>query len=180
MHIVGVVKDFNFSSLRENILPVAMCLRDNDGALTIRIQTANVPALMAQIQNKWKSFFAQTANEFFVYGRRFRRLIPRSEQRMGKLFITFSTLAILIACLGLFGLAAYAAEQRIKEIGIRKVLGATVSGIVSMLSMDFIKLVFMSILIASPLAWYFSNQWLQGYAYRIGSPMVGFRDSRRQ
>ncbi len=91
----------------------------------------------------------------------------RSEQRMGKLFISFSTLAILIACLGLFGLAAYAAEQRIKEIGIRKVLGASVSGIEGMLSMDFIKLVFVSILIASPIAWYFSNQWLQGYAYRI-------------
>jgi len=166
LHIVGVVKDFNFSSLRENILPVAMRLRDNDGALIIRMQTANIPALMAQIQNKWKSFSPKQQMSFSFMDDDFDALY-RSEQRMGKLFITFSTLAILIACLGLFGLAAYAAEQRIKEIGIRKVLGATVSGIVSMLSMDFIKLVFVSILVASPIAWYFSNQWLQGYAYRI-------------
>jgi putative ABC transport system permease protein len=90
----------------------------------------------------------------------------RTEKRLGTLFISFSTLAILIACLGLFGLAAYAAEQRTKEIGIRKVLGASVSGLVRMLSMDFIKLVFISLFIASPLAWYFMNKWLQSFAYR--------------
>ncbi|MBS1504631.1 MAG: FtsX-like permease family protein, partial [Bacteroidetes bacterium] len=90
----------------------------------------------------------------------------RSDQKLGTLFISFSTLAILIACLGLFGLAAYAAEQRTKEIGIRKVLGASVSGIVGMLSIDFIRLVFISMLIASPLAWYFMNKWLQDFAYR--------------
>ncbi len=166
LHIVGVIKDFNFSSLRENILPVAMRLAENDGALSIRMQTTDVPALMSQIQNKWKSFSPKQQMSFSFMDDDFDA-IYRSEQRMGKLFISFSTLAILIACLGLFGLAAYAAEQRIKEIGIRKVLGASVSGIVSMLSMDFIKLVFVSILIASPIAWYFSNQWLQRYAYRI-------------
>jgi putative ABC transport system permease protein len=85
---------------------------------------------------------------------------------MGKLFISFTSFAILIACLGLFGLAAYAAEQRTKEIGIRKVLGAGVSTIVTMLSRDFIKLVLISILIASPLAWLAMNKWLQGFAYR--------------
>jgi len=91
----------------------------------------------------------------------------RVEQRFGSMFISFSTLAIIIACLGLFGLAAYAAEQRNKEIGIRKVLGAGVSTIVGMLSMDFIKLVFISILIASPLAWWAMNKWLEGFAYRV-------------
>jgi putative ABC transport system permease protein len=85
---------------------------------------------------------------------------------MGKIFVTFTSLAILIACLGLFGLAAYAAEQRTKEIGIRKVLGASVITIVRMLSIDFIKLVIISILIASPLAWFVMQKWLQGFAYR--------------
>ena len=91
----------------------------------------------------------------------------RSEQRSGKIFISFAVLAILIACLGLFGLAAYAAEQRTKEIGIRKVLGATVSNIVSMLSKDFLKLVLIASLIAFPVAWWFMNRWLRDFAYRI-------------
>ena len=91
----------------------------------------------------------------------------RSEQRIGTIFIAFTTLAILIACLGLFGLAAYAAEQRTKEIGVRKVLGASIMNIASMLSLDFIKLVCISILIASPVAWYLMQKWLQDFAYRI-------------
>jgi putative ABC transport system permease protein len=91
----------------------------------------------------------------------------RSEQRIGTIFIIFTTLAIVIACLGLFGLAAYAAEQRTKEIGIRKVLGANVTAIVSMLSKDFVKLVVISIAIFSPLAWYVMHLWLQDFAYRI-------------
>ena len=92
--------------------------------------------------------------------------IYRAEQRMGKLFISFTSFAIIIACLGLFGLAAYAAEQRTKEIGIRKTLGAGVSTIVAMLSKDFIKLVVIAILIASPLAWLAMRKWLEGFAYR--------------
>jgi len=91
----------------------------------------------------------------------------RSEQRSGKIFISFAVLAILIACLGLFGLAAYAAEHRTKEIGIRKVLGATVSNIVSMLSKDFLKLVLIASLIAFPVAWWFMNKWLEDFVYRI-------------
>jgi putative ABC transport system permease protein len=91
----------------------------------------------------------------------------RGEQRSGKIFISFAVLAILIACLGLFGLAAYAAEQRTKEIGIRKVLGATVSNIVGMLSKDFLKLVIIASLIAFPVSWWFMNKWLQDFAYRI-------------
>ena len=90
----------------------------------------------------------------------------RSEQRMGQISIAFTSMAIVIACLGLFGLAAYAAEQRTKEIGIRKVLGARVSTIVGMLSLDFIKLVFISIIISTPLAWWAMSAWLRGFAYR--------------
>ena len=91
--------------------------------------------------------------------------IYRTEQRTGQIAVSFTSLAIVIACLGLFGLAAYAAEQRTKEIGIRKVLGANVSNIVGMLSKDFIVLVLIAILVAVPIAWYFMHQWLQGFAY---------------
>ena len=91
----------------------------------------------------------------------------RQEQRIGKVALTFSFLAIIIACLGLFGLATYIAEQRTKEIGIRKVLGASVSNIVTMLSTDFVKLVLISFVIATPIAWWFMNKWLQDFAFRI-------------
>jgi len=162
--IIGVVKDFNFNSLHDNISPVIMQLGDDEGALSIKVQTANLPALLAQVQNDWKgltpahfqySFMDQDFNALY-----------RSEQNIGTVFITFTVLAIVIACLGLFGLAAYAAEQRTKEIGIRKVLGASISSITGMLSKDFIKLVCIAILISSPLAWYGMNKWLQGFAYR--------------
>jgi putative ABC transport system permease protein len=121
---------------------------------------------MSQIQSKWKEL---SPNQQFTYSFMDQDFDAtyRSEQRIGQIFISFSTLAILIACLGLFGLAAYAAEQRNKEIGIRKVLGASVSTIVGMLSMDFIKLVLISIVISSPLAWLIMSKWLQDFAYRI-------------
>ena len=165
-HIVGVMKDFHFSSLRDEIKPVALVYQEDRGAVTARVNTANLSALMSMIGNKWKDL---SPNQQFTYSFMDADFDAtyRSEQRIGTIFISFSTLAILIACLGLFGLAAYAAEQRNKEIGIRKVLGATVSAIVGMLSMDFIKLVFISILIASPLAWFAMNKWLQDFAYRI-------------
>jgi len=165
-HIVGVMKDFNFSSLRDQIKPVALVYNEDRGAVTAHVSTANLTALMSQIESRWKEL---SPNQQFTYSFMDQDFDStyRAEQRIGTIFISFSTLAILIACLGLFGLAAYAAEQRNKEIGIRKVLGASVSGIVSMLSLDFIKLVFISILIASPLAWYAMSKWLQDFAYRI-------------
>jgi putative ABC transport system permease protein len=163
--IIGVMKDFNFSSLRDKIAPVVLSYAPDNGAISVRVHTADITALMSQIENKWKSF---SPNQHFAYSFMDEDFDAtyRSEQRVGQIFISFSTLAIVIACLGLFGLAAYAAEQRNKEIGIRKVLGASVAAIVSMLSMDFIKLVLISILIASPLAWLVMNKWLQDFAYR--------------
>ncbi|MCR8561581.1 ABC transporter permease [Mucilaginibacter sp. BJC16-A38] len=165
-HIIGVMKDFNFSSLHDEIGPAVLYDAEDRGAISAKIKTANLPALLSQVESKWKSL---APNQPFAYSFMDQDFDAtyRSEQRIGTLFIAFSTLAILIACLGLFGLAAYAAEQRNKEIGIRKVLGASVSGIVSMLSMNFIKLVFISILIASPIAWWAMSKWLQGFAYRI-------------
>ncbi|MFA6085222.1 ABC transporter permease [Mucilaginibacter sp.] len=167
LHIIGVVKDFNFNTLRENITPVIFSLSENRGSLAIRINTANTNTLIAQIKGKWRTLSPNQQIDYSFMDEDFERTY-RTEQRMGNIFIAFTSMAIIIACLGLFGLAAYAAEQRTKEIGIRKVLGANVSIIVAMLSKDFIKLVIVSILIASPLAWLAMQQWLNSFAYRDG------------
>ncbi|WP_413666182.1 ABC transporter permease [Mucilaginibacter sp. Mucisp86] len=165
-HVIGVVKDFNFSSLRDNVTPLVMVL-DNDwlARLSIRINTHNLPILMTGIEKTWKTIAPNEHFEYSFMDADFDALY-RTEQRMGQLFIIFTGLAIAIACLGLFGLAAYAAEQRNREIGIRKVLGASIAAIVTMLSKDFVRLVTMSFLIAAPLAWLTMNKWLQGFAYR--------------
>jgi len=165
-HIIGLVKDFNFASLKDNIGPLAMIYQADNGAISVKLHSANLPGLMSKIEDKWKGLSPGQAFNYSFMDQDFDATY-RVEQRFGSMFISFSSLAIIIACLGLFGLAAYAAEQRNKEIGIRKVLGANVSTIVGMLSMDFIKLVLIAILIASPLAWYAMNKWLQGFAYRV-------------
>jgi len=166
--IIGVVKDFNAGSLHNKISPIVFRLAEERGALAIRIHTKNVPGLIAEVEKKFRawgkmagqpfpwSFMDEELNHLYV-----------ADQRTGQLFISFATLAMLIGCLGLFGLVTYAAEQRTKEIGIRKVLGASVGQIVSMLSVDFLKLVLLSALIAFPLAWWSMSKWLQDFAYRI-------------
>ena len=165
-HIIGVVKDFNFQSLRSNVTPLILFMGNDEGGISIRANAANIPTLLNQIKSKWSGF---SPNQQFMYTFMDQDFdaIYRTEQRTGIIFVSFSSLAIIIACLGLFGLAAYAAEQRTKEIGIRKVLGASMSTIVQMLSKDFIKLVVIAIIIASPLAWWAMNKWLQDFAYRI-------------
>ncbi|WP_317173799.1 ABC transporter permease [Mucilaginibacter rigui] len=164
-HVIGVVKDFNFSSLRDNISPVVMFLANDNGALSIKIKAKNLPAFVTQVEHKWNQLSPNQHFEYSFMDDDFNTAY-RTEHRTGKLFLIFTTLAVVIACLGLFSLAAYAAEQRNKEIGIRKVLGASVSAIVAMLSKDFIKLVLISFVIAAPLAWLVMYKWLQGFAYR--------------
>jgi putative ABC transport system permease protein len=164
--VIGVVKNFNFESLRQNIGAVCLRMSPNLGTISFRLKTANIQNTISSIQNTWKKI---APNEPFTYSflnEEFDNMY-RSEERAGKIFISFAVLAILIACLGLFGLVTYAAEQRIKEIGIRKVLGASVSNIVGMLSKDFLKLVMIAALIAFPVAWWGMNKWLQDFAYRI-------------
>src|SRR4029077_229240 len=124
------------------------------------------PALISQVQNKWNSMVPGRPFSYSFLDADFNK-IYNAEQRTGKLFITFAVFAIFIACLGLFGLVTYAAEQRIKEIGIRKVLGATIGEIVTMVSKDFLKLVLIASVIAFPVAWWGMNKWLQSFAYRI-------------
>lgn len=164
-HIVGVVKDFNFSSLRENVQPLVLVNERHNGAVTARISSASLPLLMGKIENKWKQLTGNIQFTWSFMDEDFEA-IYRAEQRMKEIFISFSVLAIVIACLGLFGLTAYAAEQRNKEIAIRKVIGAGTGSIINLMSADFIKLVSISILIASPLGWFAMNKWLQDFAYR--------------
>ncbi|MGH7237342.1 MAG: ABC transporter permease, partial [Candidatus Saccharimonadales bacterium] len=164
-HIIGVMKDFNFKSLKTNITPLLFTLNQGYNSLSIRMNTADIPSLVNKIEAKWKGLSPQRQFNYSFLDENFDA-VYRSEQRTGKISIAFTSLAIIIACLGLFGLAAYAAEQRTKEIGIRKVLGATVVNVTTMLSKDFIKLVIISIVIATPLAWLAMQKWLQSFAYR--------------
>lgn len=164
--IIGVVKDFNFESMRENISPVVMTLAYDSGNLGIRLKSTNLPALIDQIKSKWKAIAPSRQFSYSFMNADFEAAY-RAEQRMGQLSIIFTSLAIIIACLGLFGLSAYAAEQRTKEIGIRKVLGASITTILKMLSVDFVKLVVIALLISTPVAWYIMHKWLQGFAYRV-------------
>lgn len=165
-HIVGVVKNFNFNSLREQVTPLALFLSEQKSKIAIRINTKNIPRLISQVENKYKTMAPGQPFSYSFMDDDFNNLYS-AEQRTGKISITFSILAILIACLGLFGLVTYAAEQRIKEIGIRKVLGASIANIVAMLSKDFLVLVIISAFIAFPLAWLAMDRWLRDFAYRV-------------
>ncbi len=165
-HVVGVVKDFNFSSMHDKVGPLVMELNENWGSIAVRINTKNIPSLISQIENKWNAMSPGQPFSYTFMDNDFNN-IYNTEQRTGKLFITFAVFAIFIACLGLFGLVTYAAEQRTKEIGVRKVLGANVAGIVAMLSKDFAKLILIAAVIAFPISWWSMNKWLQSFAFRI-------------
>lgn len=164
LHIIGVVTDFNFKSLRDNVSPILFNYNQWSSNLSVRINSADIPALISRIQTKWKALSPNREFSYTFLDQDFDA-IYRAEQRTGAISLAFTTLAIIIACLGLFGLAAYAAEQRTKEIGVRKVLGANVSTIVGLLSKDFIRLVLVAIVIAIPLGWWAMHNWLQGFAY---------------
>ena len=165
-HVVGVVKDFNFSSLHHTIAPLIIQLADNYGSAAVRVNAKNISGVIKSIQSKWNDMAPGQPFNYSFMDTDFSNIYT-AEQQTGKLFITFAVFAIFIGCLGLFGLVTYAAEQRIKEIGVRKVLGASVGGIVAMLSKDFAKLVLIASLIAFPIAWWAMNKWLQSFAYRI-------------
>ncbi|MES1224669.1 MAG: FtsX-like permease family protein, partial [Bacteroidota bacterium] len=165
-HVIGVVKDFNFSSMHDKVGPLVMELGESYGRIAIRINSKNIPSLISQVEKTWNSMAPGQAFSYTFLDADFNKMY-NAEQRTGTLFITFAVFAIFIACLGLFGLVTYAAEQRIKEIGIRKVLGASVTEIVTMISKDFVKLVLIAFVIAFPIAWWMMSKWLQSFAYRI-------------
>jgi putative ABC transport system permease protein len=164
--VIGVIKDFNFNSIRSAVTPLVLIDRpDYAPDLAVRIQPGQIPQILKNIKAQWPALGTHRPFEYSFMDEDFDA-IYRAEQRMGRVVTVLSTLAILIACLGLFGLSAHAAEQRTKEIGIRKVLGADTKGIVALLSKDFARLIAIAIGIAVPLSWLASWRWLQDFAYR--------------
>nr|WP_294790506.1 ABC transporter permease [uncultured Mucilaginibacter sp.] len=166
--VIGVVTDFNGLSLHEKVPAVVIKCEPHAefGQMYIRIGPENVSQTLAFIQKKWNAFYPEEAFNFSFVDDNIQKLYT-ADQRVGHLFGTFAVLGILIACLGLFALISLTVQQKVKEIGIRKVLGAGVGSIVALLSTDFLKLVILSMLIASPVAWYAMHKWLQDFAYRI-------------
>lgn len=165
-NIIGVVKNFHFESLRQNIGPLCFILGNSPGLASFKVQSKNMPELVKRVEEKWKKMAPSLPFSYRFLDESFDNMY-RAEQRVGKIALSFAVLTILIACLGLFGLATYMAEQRTKEIGVRKVLGATVSNIVNMLSRDFLRLVIISAVFAVPAGWWAMNLWLQDFVYRI-------------
>lgn len=165
--IIGVAKDFNYSSLVTPVAPAVYIVREEDASLiTMRLGKGNVATQLAAIEAAWKKIVPEFPFQYsFVADDLARQYI--SQDRLATLFGTFSMLAIFIACMGLFGLSILIARQRTKEIGIRKVLGASTASITRLLSQDFMQLVLVALLIAVPISWFLMNQWLQDFAYRI-------------
>jgi putative ABC transport system permease protein len=164
-HIIGIVKNFHFKSFHEPISPLVMVLSNNSENIIVKIKTKDITGLLNTLKKNWTGLKAEVPFSYSFLDDRFNNTY-QSEQRTGLMLSIFAGLTIFVACLGLFGLATFTAEQRTKEIGIRKVLGATVTSIVSLLSKDFLKLVFIAFTIASPIAWFMMNKWLQDFAYR--------------
>ncbi|MDX1665820.1 MAG: FtsX-like permease family protein, partial [Saprospiraceae bacterium] len=171
LEIVGVVRDFHFQSLHQPISPVFMVLNRNpDGSnanISLRIRGGEVQAVVTAAEQLWQRFAPDQPFSYSFLDGDLARLYE-SERLAQRLFGLFSLLAIFVACLGLLGLTAYMAQQRTKEIGIRKVLGASIPNIVKLLSSDLLRLVMISLVIALPLAWYLMNRWLENFAYSAG------------
>jgi putative ABC transport system permease protein len=165
--IKAVVKDFHFHSFHEPITPLVIFLdKRMVYSMFVKISGAHLPATLTGLEKTWKERVAHRPFEYHFLDEDYNELY-KTEQRMGAVFTTFSSLAILLACLGLFALTAYTMVRRTKEIGIRKVLGATVSDILTLVSKDFLRLVLIALLIASPIAFYGISKWLQSFTYKV-------------
>ncbi len=165
--IIGVLKDFHYKSLQQPIQPLAMRIETfGFNAISIKVAAANLPATLKSIESKWNQAIPNRPFEYIFLDDYFNKQYG-TQENFGNLFFNFSVLAIFISCLGLLALSSYSTMQRTKEIGVRKVLGASVSNIVTLLSGDFIKLVLIAFLIASPVAWLTMHKWLEGFAYPI-------------
>lgn len=164
--VIGVVKNFHFESLRSTIGPLALFLRDSRGLLSIRFNTENIPAFIEDLRRQWEKMGPGQPFDYSFLDEEFSS-VYEAETRIGGIFSVFTFLAIFIACLGLFGLATFSAEQRTREIGIRKVIGASIPRIFMMLTAEILKWVFIANLVALPLAYYFMQKWLEGFAYPV-------------
>ena len=174
--VLGVVKDFHYESLRNQIAPLGLFVSSSAlgnsvekaalEAVSFKLNSHDIPSSVAFVKNVWNKIAPGIPFEYSFLSEDFDAMY-RSEERVQELFTTFAAIAILIACMGLFGLSAFSAEQRTKEIGVRKVLGASVASITTLLSKDFLKPVLIAIIIATPLAWYAIHIWLQSFAYKV-------------
>ncbi len=169
LHIIGVVKDFNWESLHSKVGALCFQLGNSQGLASFRYKGAETASVVAALEKNWRALSPEQPFSYRFLDDSFSRMYE-AEQRVGKIAGVFGLLSILVSCLGLFGLAAFTTEQRTKEIGIRKVLGASIAGITGLLAKDFLKLVLIAILIASPIAYHFMNLWLADFAYRIDIP----------
>ncbi|WP_295798789.1 FtsX-like permease family protein [Mucilaginibacter sp.] len=163
--IIGVLKDFHFASLKQKIEPFIFHYQPHTWQLLVKTTGKNAPKALKTVENTWKRYNPNFPFTYTFLDQTYDSLY-KSDQRTGTLFNVFAGIAILISCLGLFGLATYTAQVKVKEIGIRKVLGASIANITTMLSRDFLTLIVLAILIASPIAWYAMNKWLQDFVYR--------------
>ena len=165
--VVGVIKDFHSKSLHEKVTKTVLIIYSPIvEKVAVKVKTANLPKTIEDIRSAWNKFSPDFPLDYNFLDENFERMY-KSEEKLGSLLWIFTAMAIFIGCLGLFGLAAFSAEQRVKEIGIRKVLGASAASIVTLLSGNFVKLIVISLLIASPVAWWAMNNWLEDFAYRI-------------
>ena len=165
-HVIGVVKDFHFKSLHETISPLVMVLSKNSSTIILKLNTKDIAGVLSTVKSKWASFTTEAPLNYSFLDERYEQTYV-AEKKTGTILTVFAALTIFIACLGLFGLTIFTAEQRTREIGIRKVLGASVSGIVQLLSKEFVTLVAIAFVLAAPLGWWAMNKWLEGFAYRI-------------
>lgn len=163
--VVGVVEDFHYESLKQTIGPVAFFLQRSSALVSFRFEAKNTQQVVSNVESIWKRIAPGMPFSYTFLDESFNKMYS-AEQRLGEIFMIFAGLAIIIACLGLFALTAFTAEQRTKEIGIRKVLGASVSGIVVLLSKEFGKLIVISFVLAAPVAWYGISWWLESYTYK--------------
>ena len=167
LKVIGIIRDFNFENLRSSVRPMVIQLGPEPNAeMAIRLALGNTSEQIELLEDIWKKYAPDAPFEYSFLDQNFDALF-RSEQRMGQIILMFTVLAIGIACLGLFGLATYTAEQRAKEISIRKVMGASVGQVIVLLSKSFVMLVCLAFVIAAPLSWYLANGWLSGFANRI-------------
>ena len=167
LKVIGVVEDFNFKSLRTEVEPILIQLTSSSiGFISVRVAKGNIERHLDFIRKKWESTFLGEQFDYTFLDTRIQDMYEK-EKKMQNLFLVFSILAILVACLGLFGLAAYTAEVKTKEIGIRKILGASTGRVTYFLSKEFIKWILIANILAWPVGWFFMNKWLQNFAYRI-------------
>jgi len=164
--VIGVVDDFHFKSLKEDVTALSLVIGRDIGAVSVKLEKGNINEALASIQTVWKKNIPNQAINYTFLDQEFTQMHD-DVQRMGKIFNSFALFAIFVACLGLFALSAFMVEQRKKEISIRLVLGAPFRSIYELLTLDFMKLILVSICIAIPIGWYMMSQWLQDFAYRI-------------